>query len=790
MAKTCFHCGSPSGSWVRHDDKDFCCEGCVMVYDILKENKMDTYYDINASPGIRKKAVNPEYYDYLDQEEIKQSVLDFRDGHMARVRLYLPSIHCSSCIWLIENLHRLHPGVLHSTVNFNRREAAITFDESQLKLSALMTLLSSINYKPHIQKEQAEKTTQQSRKLITKLGVAGFVFGNVMLLSFPDYLSPDVALHPELIGTFKWISLFLCIPVMVYSGNDYFITAWKNLRKRIISIDLPIAVGILAIFLRSVYELVTSIGPGYFDSLTGLVFFLLIGKWYQAKTYEALSFDNDYSAYFPLGITRIENNTEVIVPIHQLKKGDRISVRNGEIIPADAKLQSLSASIDYSFITGESVPVRKQKEELVYAGGRVMGSAILLQVEKEVETGYLAGLWKEKKKEEGEESMISHTLNVVSKYFTIVILLISLMTALFWLWQDPSKAILAFTSVLIIACPCALALSVPFAFGHAARIMGKNHFYLKLSSVIEALSKITTVVFDKTGTLTDPDLFDVQFEGHPQDHYNYSLIKSLAHQSRHPLSRALYSHLAKYDEMEVFDFKEQEGLGVEGIIMNQHVKMGSAAFVGLTDVGAQEAARVHVSLNAEYQGYFTIRNFYRPNWQQLLRLIQAAGDVHLLSGDNDAEKDVLKAIITNETHLRFYQSPKDKLAYIQELNRQHQQVMMVGDGLNDVGALKEAKIGIAVADDVYQFSPSSDAIISADALVKLPLFMRFAKSALRVVYAAIGISFLYNVVGLYFAVTGQLSPLFAAILMPLSSASVVVFTSLMVMGAAKRQGLL
>lgn len=790
MAKTCFHCGSPSGSWVRHDDKDFCCEGCVMVYDILKDNKMDTYYDINDSPGIRKKALNPEYYDYLDQEEIKQSVLDFRDGNMARVRLYLPSIHCSSCIWLIENLHRLHPGVLQSTVNFNRREAAITYDETQMKLSELMTLLSSINYKPHIQKEQAEKNTKQSRKLITKLGVAGFVFGNVMLLSFPDYLSDDVALNPELIGTFKWISLFLCIPVMLYSGNDYFITAWKNLRKKIISIDLPIAVGIIAIFLRSTYELVMGMGPGYFDSLTGLVFFLLIGKWYQAKTYEALSFDNDYSAYFPLGITKLENNTEVIVPINQLKKGDRISVRNGEIIPADATLQSLSASVDYSFITGESVPVRKKKEELIYAGGRVMGSAILLEVEKEVETGYLAGLWKEKKKEEGEDSMLSNTLNVVSKYFTITILLISLLTALYWLWQDPSKAILAFTSVLIIACPCALALSVPFAFGHAGRIMGKNHFYLKLSSVIEALSKITTVVFDKTGTLTDPDLFDVQFEGKALDHYSSSLIKSLAHQSRHPLSRALYSHLVKYDEMEVFDFKEQEGLGVEGTIMNQQVKMGAAAFVGLTDEKSQEAARVHVSIHADYCGYFTIRNFYRPNWQQLLQLIQAAGEVHLLSGDNDAERAVLKEIITNEDHLRFYQSPKDKLEYIRALNHQHQQVMMVGDGLNDVGALKEARIGIAVADDVYQFSPSSDAIISADALVKLPLFMRFAKSALRIVYAAIGISFLYNVVGLYFAVTGQLSPLFAAILMPLSSVSVVVFTSLMVMASARRRGLL
>ncbi|MCU4173501.1 heavy metal translocating P-type ATPase [Carboxylicivirga sp. N1Y90] len=790
MPKTCYHCGSPSQTWVKHDDKDFCCEGCVMVYDILKSNDMGTYYDINNAPGIRKKSTTSEYYDYLDQDEIKASVLDFHDGDTCRIKLYIPSIHCSSCIWLIENLQHLHKGVITSTVNFNKREASITYNEAQIKLSELMNLLSSINYKPHIKTEEQKKSSKKSRQLLVKLGIAGFVFGNVMLLSFPEYLSDDVALNPELIEAFKWISWLLALPVMLYSGNDYFITAWKNLKRKIISIDLPIVLGIIAIFLRSTYEIATSSGPGYLDSLTGLIFFLLIGKWYQAKTYEALSFDNDYSSYFPLGITRIKNNEEEIIPINQLESGDLISVRNGEIIPADASLESIGASIDYSFITGESVPVRKQKGDTIYAGGRVIGSALLLKVEKKVETGYLAELWKERTDKKSSESMLSLTLNMVSKYFTIAILIISSLTALYWLWFDSSKALLAFTSVLIIACPCALALSVPFAFGHASRILGKNHFYLKLSSIIEGLTKTDQVVFDKTGTLTDPDTFKVSYEGEELDHFNRSIIKSLAHQSRHPLSRALYQHLSDADEFEVLDFKELEGAGVEAMIMNHNIKIGSASYIGIESKIKQESARVYVSIDDKAIGHFVITNYYRPEWKEMLRVVQKKAVVHLLSGDNDAEREILEREIANADNLHFYQSPKDKQAYVQKLKDNNKFVTMVGDGMNDVGALKEAHVGIAVADDVYQFSPSSDAIISAKELIKLPVFINFAKSALRIVYLAIGISFLYNVVGLYFAVTGQLNPLFAAILMPLSSASVVVFTSLSVMWSAKKRRLL
>lgn len=790
MAKTCYHCGSPSQSWVKHDDKDFCCDGCVMVYDILKSKDMGTYYDINTAPGIRKKSATSEYYDYLDQDDIKASVLDFHDGDTCRIKLYIPSIHCSSCIWLIENLCQLHKGVITSSVNFNRREASITYNEAEIKLSELMNLLSSINYKPHIKTEEQKLSTKKSRKLLVKLGIAGFVFGNVMLLSFPEYLSEDVALNAELIEMFKWISWLLSLPVMLYSGNDYFITAWKNLKRKIVSIDLPIVLGIIAIFLRSTFEITTNTGLGYLDSLTGLIFFLLIGKWYQAKTYEALSFDNDYSSYFPLGITRIKQNKEEIVPIHQLEEGNIISVRNGEIIPADATLESIGASIDYSFITGESVPVRKQKGDIIYAGGRVIGNALLLKVEKKVETGYLAELWKERTDKQNSDSMLSVTLNMVSKYFTIVILLISTFAAIYWLIADSSKALMAFTSVLIIACPCALALSVPFAFGHASRILGKNHFYLKLSSIIEGLTKTDHVVFDKTGTLTDPDSFEVSYEGSELDHFNRSIIKSLAHQSRHPLSRALFQYLNNADEFEVMDFRELEGAGVEASIMNHQVKIGSASFVNVESSEKQESARVYISIDDNVLGFFIITNYYRPEWKEMLHAVQQKAVVHLLSGDNDAERAVLSKEILNEQHLHFFQSPKDKQRYVQQLKERNKFVSMVGDGMNDVGALKEAHVGIAVADDVYQFSPSSDAIISASKLIKLPLFIDFSKAALRIVYLAIAISFLYNIVGLYFAVTGQLNPLFAAILMPLSSASVVIFTSLSVMWSAKKRRLL
>ena len=595
-----------------------------------------------------------------------------------------------------------------------------------------------------------------------------------MLLSFPDYLSSDFNLNEGLIKSFGWISIVLSLPIMLYSASDYFQSALKNLQKKIISIDLPIVFGIVALFTRSLFEIITQTGSGYLDSLTGLVFFLLIGKWYQAKTYDALNFENDYTSYFPLGILKVTNKSEEIIPINSIEKGDTIRVKNGEIIPTDATLLSTVTSINYSFITGESLPVIKKKNDIIYAGGRVIGKSILLKVEKKVDAGYLAEIWKERGKK--QNGVVSNTLNTVSKYFTIAILLISLATAVFWFINDTSKILFAFTSVLIVACPCALALSIPFAFGHGRTFMGKNGFYLKKSEVIENLKKTDVVVFDKTGTLTDPNDFNVQFI-EANSGINFSLVKSVAKQSNHPLSRAIYQFLAAYSEYDVVHFNEFTGMGSEGYSQGEKIKIGSALYLEIEQNESSDSAVVHVKIDDRYYGYFKIMNHYREGWEVLLHKLSKNYEIHLLSGDNNKEQAVLEKYISS-TNIHFEQSPKDKLNYIKALKAKGKTVLMVGDGLNDAGALLESNTGISVADNIYLFAPSSDAIINAKALKNLPQFLSFSKKNMKVVYASFILSFLYNLIGIYFAASGQLSPIIAAILMPLSSISIVAFTSI------------
>ncbi len=781
MGKVCFHCGSSSGSFVVHDEKDFCCQGCVAVYDILRENKLYTYYDLENAPGIRQDSDGSADYSYLEQEEIKMSVLDFYDGHLARVRLRIPSIHCSSCIWLLENLSRLHKGILSSQVNFTKKEVSISFNEELIRLPQLIALLDSIHYKPLIREKTATaKPGNSGKSLLIKLGVAGFAFGNVMLLSFPDYLSETISIQDNFIQYFGWVSLVLSIPVLLYSASDYFMSAWKNLRKRTVSIDLPIAIGILTIFLRSTYELFTTSGTGYFDSMTGLVFFLLIGKWYQDKTYQALNFESDYTSYFPLGITLITGEGENIVPIRKLKAGDRIRIRNQEIIPADALLDSGNTLIDYSFITGESVPVKKKRGDRIFAGGRQLGKSVELIVEKEVETSYLAQLWKERKSEGTDSTFVSGMLDKVSRYFTLSILLISAITSIFWLIANPSLALTAFTSVLIVACPCALALSVPFTYGHVQHILGKENLFLRHSSVVEKLASVNTVVLDKTGTLTDNRKFEVTDDFSSETAGIFNAVKALVRHSFHPLSRAIYEHLSTNKEEETDSFNEIIGVGLEGIVGEKHLKIGAREFVSDGSVLQNDnSTRVFVSVNDRLAGSFKIRNVFRDNWKEVVQTLSQDYEFHLLSGDTEQEKSTIQQVSGHPEQLRFQQSPEDKLKYIRRLKSKGKYTLMVGDGLNDAGALRESNVGISVAEDVYQFSPSSDAIIQASAMNKLHWMLKFAKASLRVVWISFVFSFLYNIVGIWYAASGRLSPLVAAVLMPLSSVTIVVLATLL-----------
>lgn len=525
--------------------------------------------------------------------------------------------------------------------------------------------------------------------------------------------------------------------------------------------------------------------PVFFDSLTGLVFFLLLGKFFQQKTYSFLSFERDYKSYFPIAVTKIgvakhkKERKEENIQVYDIKKGDRLLIRNGELIPVDAILIEGDAQIDYSFVTGESESVTKQSGDTLFAGGRQLYGAIEIEVLKSVEQSYLTQLWSNDVFNKDKTASFTNLTDTISKYFTITILCIAVLATSFWLFVDPSKAAQVFTAVLIIACPCALALARPFALGNILRIFGKTKFYLKNADVIERLARADTMIFDKTGTITTTITSEVTYEGMILTPEEESLLKNTLRASNHPLSRTLYDILAEHDILTLDEYHEHIGKGIEGKLEEDTIKIGSANFVGNNINPETINTAVHISTNEQYKGRYIFHNQYRKGVKKVFNQLYKDYKLAILSGDNEGEKEYLKQSLPENTSLFFDQKPDDKLNYIKSLQKQDQNVIMVGDGLNDAGALAQSDVGIAVSENVNVFSPACDAILDASKFDTISSYLNISKKAITIIKSSFALSFLYNIIGLYFAVTGQLSPVIAAILMPLSSISIVAYVTVL-----------
>ncbi|OQX81043.1 MAG: heavy metal translocating P-type ATPase, partial [Bacteroidetes bacterium 4484_249] len=792
MGLPCIHCGEDCGKHpVMWDDKPFCCHGCKTVYQILNQKNMKQYYEIEKMPGIRVETQEVgDKYAFLDLEEIKSKLLEFSDGGVSKFKVFVPTIHCASCIWLLENLNTLNPGIIHSIVNFPKKEVSITFKDEAITIRQIVELMASIHYVPEITLDSIDKETTKNSNtdLLLKIGITGFVLMNVMLYNFPEYVPGGEFLEDSFKKFFGWLSLILSIPVVFYCSNDYFLSAIKSLKHKIVSIDLPIALGITTLFLQSAYDVITGAGIGYIDSLTGLVFFLLVGKWYQSKTYQALSFERDYKSYFPVAVTKIEDDKEIAIPLEKLETGDRILIRNQELIPTDSKIVKGNGNIDYSFVTGESMPIAKEVGDSLFAGGRQVGSSIILEITKDVEQSYLTQLWNQEKSADKYTSKLNDLVNKVSQYFTIIILSIATAAGVYWLVNDALVAVFAFTSVLIVACPCALALTVPFTFGSTMRQFGRRGFYIKKTDVIEQLNRVDTIVFDKTGTITYSKSLKVEFIGEELDEKTALMIKSLVRHSTHPMSATIFEYLDGDELLEVNDFVELPALGITGKIDGIKINVGSRKFVtGKDDEEKGVKSRVYVFFKDRILGYFSIENMYRKGLKEVIASLGKHLDLFLLTGDNEAERNNLIPLFGDNRRLHFNQSPTDKLEFVKKLKKEGRTVLMIGDGLNDAGALNESDVGITIADDVYNFSPACDAILESDKFKDLNKFLGFTRTSMNIVWISFIISFLYNVFGMYFAVQGLLTPVIAAILMPISSVSVVAFATFTVSVFSKRR---
>lgn len=778
--KTCFHCGDNCGNHViSFQEKSFCCNGCKTVFEIFNENDLTCYYDLQNSPGAIPKEIDGKY-DFLSQENIIDKLTEFRSDHIEIATLYIPHIHCSSCIWILENLHKLNPNVSGSQVNFGKKTVRITYNSEETDLKSIVVLLSSIGYEPYISLDDFKSGKKHiNRTLIYKLGVAGFAFGNIMFLSFPEYFEVNEYWLEQYKPLFRWLMFALSVPVVFYSAQDYFISAFKGLKAKLLNIDVPIALGVSVLFIRSTIEIMFDLGSGFFDSLAGLVFFLLVGKFFQQKTYDFLSFERDYKSYFPIAITKIEKDgSENSIQVYDIEKGDRLLIRNEELIPVDGILINGKAKIDYSFVTGESQTVSKQSGDKLFAGGKQTAGVIELEALKSVEQSYLTQLWSNDVFNKNKEDGFTNITNNISKHFTIAILTIAFVATTFWLFTDASKAMNVFTAVLIIACPCAIALSAPFTFGNLLRIFGKLKFYIKNASVIEQLAQINTVIFDKTGTITSNKTSNAVYEGESLSDFEHLVLKNSLRGSNHPLSRSLYNLLDEHNIITLDTFEEHIGKGIEAQHNDINLKIGSANFVGKPQKTAVLNTTVHISSNDMYKGKYTFYNSYRKGVSKLFNQLKKHFDLVILSGDNEGERENLKKLLPAKTKLIFNQKPEDKLEFIKYHQSEGAKVLMVGDGLNDAGALAQSNVGIAVSEDVNVFSPACDAILDVSKFRQLYSYIMASKSAIKIIKWSFLLSFVYNIIGLYFAVTGQLAPVIAAILMPLSSISIVVFTTI------------
>lgn len=795
---SCFHCGEDCDSVeIKHEGKSFCCNGCKTVYDILNESGLSYYYELENTPGVSPNETTGKF-DFLENEAIVERLLEFDEENIQIVSFLIPSIHCSSCIWVLENLNKLQPAVKSSLVDFPKRTVRISYSTEGFSLLELVKLLCRIGYEPNISLENFEERTRKTdRTLIYQLGVAGFAFGNVMFLSFPEYfdLGRGTTGGPEFWlehykTMFRWLMFAFSVPVVFYSGKDYFISAFKGLRSRILNIDVPIALGVSVLFIRSTLDIVFDWGSGFFDSLTGLIFFLLLGKFFQKKTYAFLSFERDYKSYFPIAVTRLQKNKKSVItseeqiPLYEIKTGDSVLIRNEEIIPMDGILRGGNGWIDYSFVTGEAAPVTKGIGDKLFAGGKQRAGSIEVEVLKPVEQSYLTQLWSNEIFDKGKQSPFETLTDRISGKFTISVLSIAFIAAIFWVIYDPSKVFNVFTAVLIVACPCAIALAAPFTLGNLLRIFGLHKFYLKEASVLEQMAQVDAVVFDKTGTLTTHQKNTISYQGVELSAEEKKLLTSTLRASNHPLSRALYSILDDNDICTLDEFEEQPGKGISAAVNSKTMKVGSLSFVdhsgpkAKSDIETSKTA-VHISSNDTYKGCYVFHNEYREGVDSIFSALEDDKKLVVLSGDNDGEKAYLQRLLPQKTDLLFDQKPEDKLDYIKNMQQQGKRVLMVGDGLNDAGALAQSDVGVVLSENINVFSPASDAILDATMLAELPGFLKISRKGVSVIKWSFVLSLAYNLIGLGFAVTGLLEPVVAAILMPLSSISIVVFTTIM-----------
>ena len=798
MSISCYHCGLPVeqvGSFravVSGKEHEFCCFGCQSVCLTIHSAGLQGFYQ--KTPEGEQLAPPPEISADVASYDLDEIQADYVDnlGDIRTIHLLVDGIHCAACAWLIEHSLAKQPGIISADVNLTSKRLHLKWDNRVSPLSTLLQVLSGIGYAavPFDPDTAEGALARRHRSLLYRMAFAGFAMMNLMWISIALYSGAD---EGEFKNWFHWISFLIATPTLLYAGYPFLRNALLGLRHRHLTMDLPIAIGATATYSYSTY--VTMMGSlssyVYFDTVVNFLFVILVGRYLEAiSKREALSATSRLLELQPKLATVITDGQPNIVPIRSVKIGDDLLVKPGEKIPVDGVIVDGQSAVDESMLTGESLPVVKRLTDHVVAGSINGEGAFTVKAEHVLRNTALAKIVSLMEDAQASKAPVQCTADKVVPWFVVITLSLAVMTFIYWYPFDFEQALLAATSVLIITCPCAFGLATPMSVAVATGVGASRGILVKQGATLEFLSDVTHFVFDKTGTLTEGKLQLVTIESVPaySEDQLLALAASAEQHSEHGIARALVqASVDKNLELAaITDFLSSPGQGVQARVQQRDVLVGTMAWLVEKQVipEAQWTRRVvvleqqgiscvFVSIDGVISGLIGLADQLRDDAVAMIADLQSQNiDITVLSGDKKTVVDVVTKPL-GDIHRYAEVLPKDKSDIIRNLQLQGAVIAMVGDGVNDAPALIQADVGIALASGTDVSIESADIVLSHNELHKVAEARRLASRTLRTVKQNIVLSITYNVIMVPLAMMSLVSPLVAALTMPISSLLVI-----------------
>lgn len=794
----CFHCGlpvPPSASFaVRIDGawRPMCCRGCAAVAEAIAAHGLAGYYRHRTAPALRGQEAVPAFVDELrlyDDPAVQQSFVRETAPHMREAALILEGITCAACVWLNEqHLGRL-PGVVSVAINYTTRRAYVRWDERCLKLSDILKAVTDIGYAAHpFDTARFDEAARRERKsALWRLFVAGFGMMQVMMYAYPAYVA-DGDMTPDIESLMRWASLILTTPVVLYSAAPFFAAAWRDLSRRRVGMDVPVALGVAIAFIASVAATVQGGGEVYFDSVTMFVFFLLGGRFLEMSArVKAARAAEELLKLIPACAERLTDfpqgrDTERVA-VTTLRPGDCVLVRPGEAIPADGEIAEGATEVDDSLLTGESRPLLKVRGDRLTGGAVNVTSPVVMRVLRVGPDTVVAGILRLLDRAASGKPALAQMADRAAQIFVVVLLLVAACTAVAWALIDPARALWITVSVLVVSCPCALSLATPAALTAATGALTRLGVVVTRGHALETLSRATHVIFDKTGTLTRgrPELAGVETCGVWSEREVLRLAAALERGSEHPIAAALTRAAGQVTAAGPLaaDVRNLPGAGVEGTVDGRSLRLGTPAFVGelagplpgpSPDGGA---TLVGLGDRDGWLALFRLTDTLRPGARALIEsLVRSGRTVALLSGDRTAAARQV-ATSTGIAEVVADVTPAQKLEYVKALQARGAVVAMVGDGVNDAPVLAGAAVSIAMGGGTTIAQGASDMILLSNRLEHLGTAFETAGRTRRVIRQNLLWAAAYNVIALPLAIAGYVTPWMAGIGMSASSLLVV-----------------